>query len=97
MSLFIKVEAQDENFTLELRTDKPFYYEKGDTMQITAFSNESVSVTLSVYWNWRNFNDDELIYQNTQTANATWNLPTANQKVGFYKIVAETVNQTVNI
>lgn len=89
-----KLKAQEHYYTLNLNVDKPFYW-KGETIQINATSNSSVQITLSLYWNWKTYSENELIYQNTKTANATWNLPTGNQKVGFYRIVANTSDRTI--
>jgi len=92
-----EVQAQESLPTLDLTTDEDYYYVKGQTMQINATSNETIDVTLSVYWNWKTFSDNELVYQNRQQTNHTWNIPTANAKVGFYKIVANTSESTVTI
>ena len=94
---FPSAKAQEPAHWLELNCNEPFYYVKGDVIQVNATSNASVSVTLSVFWNWRTLDDNELIYQNTKTTNASWNLPTDNQRAGFYKIVASTENHTVTI
>jgi len=87
----------DDTYTLNLDCDKPFYYMKGDTINITATSNGSTSITLSIYWNWKTFSDNVLVYQNTQTANYSWLLSTINMNVGYYRIVANISSQTVTI
>lgn len=81
--------------SLEVRCDEDYYYVRGDTMVIEAYSNDTVWATLRVYWNWRTLTDDELVYQNTRECNATWNLPTGGQKPGFYKIEVSTSEHTV--
>ena len=91
------VEAAAGDHTLELDCDKPYYYLKGQAITAYARSNISIAVTLRIYWNWKTFSENQLVYSNTKNANATWMLPTTAIKVGYYKIVANTTRQTITI
>lgn len=94
LSFIPLAQAQGEN-QLELWVNEPYFYVKGDTMQIKAFANSSVNVLLRVYWNWKTFSENDLIYSDVQLANATWNLPTSGQRPGFYKITITDGETTV--
>jgi len=96
LSLIPVAQAQEPT-VLIVDCDKPYFYIKGETMQISAWSNISTEATLTVYWNWRTFTENELVFENTQTLNHTWNLPTVNQKPGFYRIVVSTENHTITM
>ena len=89
-----QVKATPEN-SLFLWLNESYYYVKGDTITVKGFSNVSIDATLTVFWNWKSFLDNELVYNNTQVLNYTWNLPTVNQRVGFYIFRLTTTNYTV--
>jgi len=91
------VNAQEDSFKLELTTDKEYFYVKGQTIQVNATSNMSVAVNLLIFWNWKTFTNNQLVYNNTRMANATWNLPTTNMNVGYYTLTATGGNQTITI
>lgn len=86
-----------DSYTINIDCDEPYYYLKGQNINVYGTANGSIPLTLSIYWNWKTFTDNILIYQNTKTANATWTLPTANVNVGYYKFVLSDGNQTVTI
>lgn len=89
--------APPDPYRLVLDCDKPSFYVKGETITVYGRSNSSISLTLNVFWNWKSFSDNVLVYNNTKSANATWTLPTANSNVGYYKLVLTGANQTVTI
>jgi hypothetical protein len=85
------------NGAFSIVCNKDFYYVKGEVIQINITASTAFAVTLSIYWNWKTYTEDQLIYRSTKTTNATWFLPTATQRVGYYRIVGNSSQSTVTV
>lgn len=91
----LNVKAAPGDYWISLTFNKTFYY-VGDIITVQAISNISVSTQLTIFWSWNISNPENIqVYQDVKTANATWNLPSANLKPGHYKFFLETPKYNV--